>query len=191
MRVLALAGICAALIACRGGSRRDPVAEAVKAGLEAQLDVKVEQVRCERAGCEATLAGGATLKVKVDGDRELAWETDEVVMTGALAARIRAELGALGVDTTVDCGAPRVTVPGEPVRCELGSGGAVWAAIRDDGEVELEVALTPAIVQARTEDVDVQGLDDLSRALDTDEAQGAGPEDPEADAGVGAAADAR
>jgi hypothetical protein len=140
----------------------------VRTGLAEQLGVAVERVRCERERCEATLAGGARVEVLVTGEGALAWESDEVVLTAALAERVHAELVALGLSPApaIDCGPPRAAVPGERVSCALEGGGAVWVTFGDGDALELEVALTPEEVRARTGDVDVQGLEDLSRALD-------------------------
>lgn len=208
--VAALAAVQAAAVAalallaggCRGESR-DPVAAAVAAGVREQLGVAAQRVSCTRDRCEIELAGGLTIAARVTGDREVVWESDEVVRTAPITAYVRAELEALGVDAPVDCGpslilaatATRITCTIGPTRSimdrdgasDLGTGrardrddapapgtaaGSAWVDVLADGGLALELALDEEAVRARTDAVDPLGLDELSRALDTDEAQG-------------------
>jgi hypothetical protein len=116
-----------------------------------------------------------------------------VIATAPLAAEIVDELADLGVTATVDCGAPlRQAHRGARLDCTIDRGdagkGAAWATILDDdGAYRLEVALDPAVAEARTTVVDDNALIRTSEALDRDEAQGVETEtesEDGADAGV-------
>lgn len=174
-------------VGCRGEGR-DRVAVAVAAGVRTQLGVKVEGVRCAAERCEVTLAGGAALTVRVSGERDVAWETGELIRTAPIAALVRVELAELGVEGALDCGPALMAArPGEVTRvtCRFGTGGgAVWVDVAPDGGLALEVALDDHTVRTRTEEVDPEGLDGLSRSFDTDQAEGADDDDDAADAGV-------
>lgn len=181
--VAALVAALATLAAgCRGESR-DPVAAAVAAGVREQLGVAARRVTCTRDRCEIELAGGLTIAAHVTGDREVVWESDEVVRTAPITAYVRAELEALGIDAPVDCGpslivaatATRITCTIGPKRSVMEPGtaaGSAWVDVLADGGLALELALDEEAVRARTDVADPDGLDELSRALDTDEAQG-------------------
>lgn len=174
-----------------GGERQDPVAAAVARGVRDQLGLAVERVRCEPTRCAVTVVGGATLAVTVSaaagGGREVRWESEEVVVTAAVARWLGAELAELGLDVAVDCGPPLVAAaPGTSTRvtCALGGGGAAWVDVAADGGLAVELALDARIARARTEDVDVAGLDELSRALDTAEARADGEGEADDDEGA-------
>lgn len=183
------------LIAC-GGGRRDASMEAVIGeGIRIQLGVKPTRVRCERARCDVVLPGGIAIAATLTGGNDVVWESDVVVKTAVLAQHVRTELAALGVDAQVDCGPPLVpALPATRVTCTLHGDtregraeevGTVWLDVMTDGGMAMEVALDEETVRERTTDVDPQGLDELSRALDTDDAEGVGNEESgEADAGV-------
>jgi hypothetical protein len=175
-----------ALIACGGGRREASIEEVVSEGIRIQLGVKPTRVRCERARCDVELPGGIEIEATLEGDRDVIWESDVVVKTGVVAAYVRASLLELGVDAQVECGPPLLlATPATRVTCTVTPGGTAWVDVLADGGIGMEVALDDETVRERTEDVDLQGLDELSRALDTDEAQGRGIEESgEADAGV-------
>jgi hypothetical protein len=175
------------LIACGGAGRRDPsIEEVVSEGIRVQLGVKPTRVRCERTRCDITLPGGIEIDATLAGDQDVVWESDVVVKTGVLAQHVRAELTALGMDAQVDCGPPLVLATAATrVTCTVKPGGTAWVDVMADGGLAMEVALDDETRRERTTDVDLQGLDDLSRALDTDEAEGgSSDESAEADAGV-------
>jgi hypothetical protein len=176
-------------VGCRRGDRGDPVARAVAAGVHAQLGVAVKRVRCTAARCDVTLAGGATLAITVSGEGALSWESEELVRTAPIASAVGAELMALGVDAAVDCGPPLIAaVADAPTRitCQLAGGGAAWVDVAADGGLAIELALDEVAVQARTEPPDPEGLDELSRALDSDQSEGSQEDDDgAADAGAG------
>lgn len=205
---IVVAGAVAVTVALAAlGCRRepaDPVAAAVAAGVREQLGVAVAQVRCGHDRCEVRLADGPTLAVRVTGDGAVTWESDEVIRTAPLAAYVRDELAGLGITATVDCGPALLVATAAPrITCTFAGGaahGAAWLDLAPDGGLALELALDDEAVRASTEVTDPAGLDELSRALDTDDAEGAaasaedddGPGDT--DAGVadgGRAADAQ
>jgi hypothetical protein len=186
-RVVSLALAVTASAACRADRGGDPVARAVADGLRQQLGVKVERVRCTRERCDVVLADDVALVVRVSGDRVVTWEADEQVRTAVIAAYVRAEIAELGIDAPVDCGPTLVAAAPEMSRitCRFG-GGTAWVDLVPDGGLALEIAIGDEAVRARTEDVDLDELEKLSRALDTDEAEGA---DEDSDAGVDAGVD--
>ena len=112
------------------------------------------------------------------GEREVAWAADEVVLAAPLVAHIAAELTGLGVAALVDCGSPVQPVPADGrLTCRLEGGGLAWARLGADDRLELEIALTAEQAAARGGAADEDGLERMSRALDSDEAEGAtGPE---------------
>lgn len=169
--VLVVSGAGAACGGDRGG---DPVARAVADGLRRQLGVQVERVRCTRERCDVVLAGGVTMAVRVTGERDVTWEADEQVRTEVIAAYVRTELVQLGIDAPVDCGPALVAITPDAARvtCRFGDGTA-WVDLLPDGGLSLEVAVGAEAVRARTEEGDVDELERRSRALDTDEAEGA------------------
>lgn len=179
-------------VACRGERGGDAVARAVADGVRAQLGVDVESIVCTRDRCDVTMDGGVTLHVTVTGERDVTWESDEVIRTAPIAARVQVELDELGILTEVDCGPALVAVaPGAATRvsCSFGGGGQAWVDVAPDGGVELEVAIGADSVRARTEPFDEGRLDQQSRALDSDEAEGVlgeGDDDGGVDAGVDA-----
>jgi hypothetical protein len=205
---------CSAGAGCKGDGASGGAAPRGRTEVEAKVaaDVaratgaKIAEVRCPPgpppATCEATLAGGGAvpLAITADGDGT-AWALDGVVIaTAPLVAQITEELAGLGVTAKVDCGpALRPAARGARLDCALEVGGAgagagagpvrgaAWATITDDdGGYRLEVALDPAVVAARTADVDDAALTRTSAALDRDDAEGDGaPDDGDGDAGAG------
>ncbi len=164
-----------AAVACRGDRGGDRVARAVADGVRAQLGVEVERIVCTRDRCDITLVGGVALTVTVTGDREVTWESDEVIRTAPVAARVGAELEDLGVVAAVDCGPALVAAAADAptrVTCRLGDGGEAWVDVGLDGGVAVELALGAEAVRARTEVVDEAQLEQRSRMLDSDDAEG-------------------
>lgn len=187
-RVLAAFGLAALVpgCRCRGEAKGDPVAAAVAAGVRAQLGVAPRKVTCTHDRCDVDLGGGLVIEARVKGDREVSWESEEVLRTAPIATYVRAELAALGVDATVDCGPPLVLATAAThLTCTLGH-GAAWVDVMSDGGLSLELALDDETVAARTEPADPEGLDELSRALDSDEAEGVAGADPDNDPDAGA-----
>lgn len=182
-------GACAlalvTLAACGSGRGSDPVAKDVRAGVEAQLGVAPAGIRCTKERCEVDL-GSARIAVGLAGDREVAWQTDEVVLAAPLAALVGEELADLGVAAAVDCGPPVQPVPADGrMTCHVDGGGLAWLRLGDAGQVDVEVALTAEAVAARTGDADDEALERMSRALDSDEAEGEDDPDGPDDAGDG------
>ncbi|HVV83343.1 MAG TPA: hypothetical protein VHE35_09700 [Kofleriaceae bacterium] len=157
---------------CRRHRGEDPVVSSVRAGIAAQLGMAPSRVACTRDRCEVEV-GGTRLGVAVRGGRDATWQSDEVVLAAPLVDHVRAELAALGVDAAVDCGAAVQPVPADGrLTCKVGDAGAAWVRLGTDGAVDVDVALTAAEVAARTAPVDDEALERLSRALDSDEAEG-------------------
>lgn len=179
-----------ALAACgRGDARRDPVADAVAKGVKAQLGIAPRRVRCQRDRCDIELPDGLELEARLSGDREVTWESESVVVVAPIAAYVRAELVALGVEASIDCGPALIPAKLVPrITCTIDRGpGQAWVDVLPDGGLRLELVLEGEAVEARTEPVDTAGLDGLSRALDTDVAQGVDESEPAPDAGSEAA----
>ena len=110
----------------------------------------------------------------MSGGREVTWETEEVVLTAPLAAHVAGQLAELGLAAQVDCGAPLQVAPVDGrLTCRIDGGGAAWVRLGADGTIDVEVALTPAVVAERTALPDEDALERRSRALDSDEAEGA------------------
>lgn len=189
MRRAVLAGwIAVASSAC--GSSGDPVARSIATTVERELGVKPRAIRCARPACQVELPGAVTLAVRVDGDHTVTWESDDVIDPRALVDRIAGELAALGVPQAVDCGGLRAApATAVTIECRLGDGGAAWATVAPDGAVDLELALTAAIAEARRTGPGDAALEAASRALDSDEAQGLAGE-PSADTDEAAEVDA-
>jgi len=140
--------------------------------------------------------GGEPLAIAVTEDQDgYAWTlAGFVIATAPLAAAITDELHDLGVDGEVDCGpALRAAAVGDRVRCDLDLGGvpgAAWARIIDDqAGFELELALSPGAVTARSQDADEAALVRASRALDRDDAEGVGDGDDDVPTDGGVALD--
>lgn len=164
-RALALLAVAACGGSSPSGPREDPLVASVRAGIAEQLGLPAERVLCEPTRCEVDV-GGLTLAVALEGEREVAWRTDEVVVTGPLVAHLRATLDELGVEAAVDCGPPVQPVPADGrLVCKVGEGGLAWIDLAAEG-FEVEVALTPEAVAARTEPPDEERLEMLSRKLD-------------------------
>jgi hypothetical protein len=174
MRLTFLAGILA--IAGCGGEGKPGVEEQIRRELGKQLGVPVAKVRCPEGAYPRTCAAelpGATVDVALaeTGEWSLA---GFVIATAPLEVAIEVELDELGVEAEVDCApAYRVVQVGERVACVIdasGVEGAAWARITDeDARFDLELALDPAAVAARTGEVDEAELERLSRALDDGE----------------------
>jgi hypothetical protein len=181
-------------VAACGGGGGSPVERDVAKGLAAQLGVEVAKVTCSgdpATACQARVGDQwlAIAVVPAQGGG-VAWELTGVVVAMAPVERyLEKELAELGHAVEVDCG-PRlraVTV-GERVTCSLGALGAAWATIVDgEGAVDVEIAIGGAAVRARSEDVDVAGLDELSAALDLGAVSG---EPPDGEGGATGAGDA-
>ena len=179
--------VSALAIGAACGSARDRTATAIADQLSRELGVPTV-VSCDRDRCVATTAIGLRIPITLTGDAAGTWHTAPLFEPAPIAAEVHARLQALGVDQPVDCGPLRLA-DDAPIRCQLGAGGLALATIADDGTVEIELALTAAIANARTVDYDPTDLEARSLALDTDEAEGADPADDDerddgADAGV-------
>jgi hypothetical protein len=170
--------LAAALVCgCGGGGRADGPEGRIAADLGRQLGVEVDRVRCPAGAypktCVATIAGADVELAVTEGADGIAWTLEGFVISMApLAAQIAIELDDLGVEATVDCGAPiRVTHVGERLQCALHGGVEGAALIRivdEEARFDLELALDPAAVHARTVPADRAELERLSRALDID-----------------------
>lgn len=188
MRARRAAGIILALAACSAGS--DPVARSIGAAVERELGVRPRSVTCRRDTCTVILPAGDALEVAVGRDR--AWTSAELIDPRPVVDRITADLASLGVPQAVDCGALRLAaeVP-TTIECRLGGGGAAWATIDADGGIDVELALTAAIAEARRAGPGDDALEALSRALDPgdtdDDPEGEDDEQNSPDASVRAA----
>jgi hypothetical protein len=187
----------AAVLACAcGGGRAGPERQ-IADDLSRQLGVPVTRVRCQGGSyprtCTAEVPGTEGLALTVaEGVDGLEWTLQGfVISTKPLAVRIAIELDDLGVEAEVDCGPTlRVTHIGDRIRCELHGDleGAAWARIVDDeARFELELAIGPEAVAARTTPADAAELERRSRALDVDDV---GEEDDEGPGAADAGADA-
>jgi hypothetical protein len=162
----ALVAVIAAAACGSDGPREDPLVASVRAGIAEQLGLAPQRVSCAGVRCEVEV-GGLRIAVAVAGDREVEWSSDEVVLAAPLVAHIAAELDELGVVAAIDCGPPVQPVPASGrLACKLGDGGLAWVRLTGDGGVDVEVALTPEVVSARTTEVDDGELERMSRALD-------------------------
>lgn len=174
----------------RSSGGDDPVAASVRAGIAAQLGIAPGRVVCADDRCLAEV-GGLPVPIAVAGGAEATWQTDEIVVIAPLVAHVTAELAELGLTARVDCGPPVQPVPADGrLACRLDDGGVAWVRLAGD-RIDVEVALTPEVVAARTAPIDEADLERQSRALDSDEAEGdAEPTDDqdeaEGDAGVDA-----
>jgi hypothetical protein len=149
-----------------GGPHEDPLVASVRAGIGEQLGAAPSQVSCAGGRCDVDV-GGRRGGVTVAGERELDWQSDEVVLAAPLVAHIRAELAALGLEAAIDCGPPIQPVPADGrIACKVGEEGVAWVQLGDGGQVDVDVALTPAEVAARTAPADEEALERMSRALD-------------------------
>ena len=102
------------------------------------------------ASCRASV-DGVVVAVVVENHRGewVWWVEGGVVPTAPIAARVRDELGDLGVTQTVNCG--KAIAKGPRVTCSLSGGGAAFATIAKDGSVTLELAIDPAAAGVRSE----------------------------------------
>ncbi len=170
-------------VGCGSGRPGDPVAGAVRAGVMIQLGVVPTQVVCAHDRCAVDVAvavdGQSTrLVATVIGEREVTWQTEEVVLAVPLAAHVTAQLADLGLEAEVDCGPPVRPVPADGrVACRVGDEGVAWVRLGPAGQVEVEVELPPEVIAARDTPADDQALERASRALDTDEAEGSDDDD--------------
>ena len=176
----------ALVIAAGCGSSGDPVARSIAATFERELGVAPRTVRCQRAACTIVLADGAAVAVTVRADG--GWDTEEILDPRPIAAAIEAALADLGAPQRADCGRLRVApAPPVTVTCRLDGGGVAWASLGPDDAIDLELAVTAAIAEARGTGPGDAALEARSRALDTDEAEGPIGEpasDDEPDAGL-------
>lgn len=181
------AATLALIVAAACGRSEDRVAAAIRRDLGRDLGVPVREVRCHGARCEAVTADGLRIAVALT---DAGWETVDLLDPRPIAAEVHAALASVGADQAVDCGPPRLATPGgDRVTCALGGGGAAFVDVAADGGLEVELALTAAIAEVRQAPGDPAALERQSRALDTDEAEGAEPDDDGdgiADAGVDA-----
>lgn len=185
-----------AVVACGGGGGGAGVEAKLAEDVSAQLGAPVT-VTCPAGPfpkpCAVHVEDGDDLTIDVTDTKD-AWQWSLrgfVIATAPLVAAIREELDDLGVQAEIACGpALRAAAVGERVRCDLdlgGVAGAAWATILDeDASFELELALSPEAVEARTSDVDDVALTRASRELDRDEAEG---EDDDAPRDAGPALD--
>ncbi len=165
-----------ALAGCGSGAQ-DPVVVAVSAGIAAQLGLVPARVACAPERCDVDV-GGTRLAVAVQGRREVTWEAEEVVLTAPLAAHLAGHLAELGLAVGVECGPAVQVLPVDGrLTCRLDGGGAAWVRLGADGAIAVEVALTPEVVAERTAAPGEAGLEQRSRALDSDEAEGPEPRD--------------
>jgi hypothetical protein len=180
-RLVLLVLLCVA--ACGGGGG-SPLERDVEKGLAAQLAVDIDRVSCSgdpATACQAKVGDQwlAIAVVPAQGGG-VAWELTGVVVALAPVERyIEKELAEIGHAVKVDCGSRvRTVTVGERVTCSLGALGAAWATIVDDeGAVDIEIAIGGDAVRARSEDVDVAGLDELSAALDLGAVSGEPPDE--------------
>jgi hypothetical protein len=167
-----------ALVACKRGEHG--IERDIRAGLAAQLGMPVSAVTCDRGtpprACQARVDDQwLPVAVAAAPDGSLGWTLDGLVIAAApLEQRVIAELDSLGIAAPVRCG-PRLRVAhaGDRIACALGAPaspvGTAWATLTgDDGSYALEIALGADAVHARSDDVDVAALDELSAALDLD-----------------------
>lgn len=185
--------LAAAGLAACGKGRAGPEAQIAK-DLAAQLGAPVRKVTCPEGALPKTCTAdvdGTPLPVTLREDGgELVWDLDGfVISTRPLAAEIAAELDDLGVTADIDCGATyRLTQVGDRLVCALhhdGVDGAAFVRVLDDhAHVDIELALDPAAVAARTGAADPAELEQLSRSLDRDDDEGSGDDEPDDDAGL-------
>jgi hypothetical protein len=151
----------------RAPLRRSPLESAIARELTERLGVPVT-TRCvivaEVAGCRAW-AGSVPMRVIVENHRgEWTWEVEgRFVSTAPIAAQIAGELADLGVQQTVDCGAPVARVD-DRLACKLSGGGSAFVTVARDGRVDLELAIDPAAAGVRSEEP--QDLTKTSRDLE-------------------------
>jgi hypothetical protein len=134
--------------------RRSPLETAIARELTASLGVPVT-TRCVIiagvAGCRAW-AGSVEMPIVVENHRgEWTWEVEgRFVNVAPIAAQIAGELADLGVQQTVDCGAPVARID-DRLGCALSGGGSAFVTVADDGRVDLELAIDPAVAGVRSE----------------------------------------
>lgn len=176
-----------AALAC--GRGEDRVAAAIRRDLARELGEPIRTVRCQATACEAVTAAGLRIAIARTGRAPVTWTTVDLLDPRPIAAEVHAALASVGSDQAVDCGPLRLaSADGDHLACALGGGGAAFVDVAADGAVAVELAMTAAIAEARRAAVDPAELERQSRALDTDEAEGAEP-DGEADAAVDAGVD--
>lgn len=187
MRVPAAALALIATAAC--GRSEDRVAASIGRDLARALGEPIRRVRCHAAACEAETAAGLRIAVTLTGRSPVAWETVDLLDPRPVAAEVHAALASVGAEQAVDCGPLRLAgAGGDRIECALGGGGAAFVEVGADGAIDVELAMTAAIADARRAPVDPADLERQSRALDSDEAEGAEPDgdDDQTDAGVDA-----
>lgn len=181
-----------AVAACGRGAATDAVEQQISRDLAAQLGVPIPDLRCPAGPYPKTCAGGGLEVEVVAGADGLDWSlVGFVITTAPIVAEIGDALDDLGVAATIDCGPlVQTAAVGVRLRCRLGLGateGAAWARILGDDEFELELALDPAAVAARSGVVDDAELERQSLALDVDDPLGDDDDDGDGagdDAGV-------
>ncbi len=189
MRVLAATLALIAMAAC--GRGEDRVATAIRRDLARELGEPIREVRCRGAACEAETAAGLRIAVTLTGRAPVAWETVDLLDPRPIAAEVHAALASVGAEQGVDCGPLRLAgAAGDHLECALAGGGAAFVEVATDGAIDVELAMTAAIADARRAPADPADLERQSRALDTDEAEGEEPDGDDAppDAGVDAPA---
>ena len=138
----------------RAPLRRSPLESGIARELTERLGVPVT-TRCVIvagiASCRAW-AGAVRLPIVVENHRgEWTWEVEgRFVTTAPIVAQIAGELADLGVQQTVDCGAPVARVD-DRLACTLSGGGSAFVTVAPDGRVELELAIDPAAAGVRSE----------------------------------------
>lgn len=181
----ARSGLAAMLVAAACG-HGDRTADQIRAALARELGEPVRTVRCHRDRCEAVTAAGLTVPITLTAGAPRTWTTAPLIDPRPVAAEVQAALASVGAAQAVDCGGLRLADEGAArIECALGGGGAAFATVGVDGAVDVELALTAAVAAARRDPVDPATLEQASRALDTDEAEGSEDEADDADAGVG------
>lgn len=155
-----LAALLFCVVACNGGEpraplRNSPLESAIARELTQQLGVPVT-TRCVIvagvAECRAW-AGSVELPIVVENHRgEWTWQVEgRFANTAPIATQIAGELADLGVQQTVDCGAPVARIDGR-LACKLSGGGSAFVTVARDGRVELELAIDPAAAGVRSEE---------------------------------------
>lgn len=169
----ASAAIALAALACGSDRAPDPRARAMATAITAELGVAVA-VRCEATACAATTAAGLVIPIELAADG--GWHTAELFDPRALTPAVAAALVDVGADQAVDCGPLRLAADG-PARCDLAGGGVALVTVGADGELDVELALTPAIAAVRLAAPDEAALSAASTALDRPDEPGPDDDD--------------
>jgi hypothetical protein len=179
-----------ALAACGSGSGgraggETPVEARLRLAVGAAVGLQVDRVTCAGPATCTAVVDGVALPISVrDAGAELAWEIAGLVVRGeALRVEVDRALNDLGLAARVDCGPRALVVPaGGRVTCTIHAviraGQVVYgearalARIAPDGTAAIELVLGGTAIAARTTPVSVAALDERSRALDRDDAEG-------------------